>query len=597
MSYWSKFLNARIRRRRAVAVSSAAVFGMALLAACGDGGGGGESSGLIHKPLDVTKQAKQGGVFKDGARTDVSTLDPYTLSSSEPRRQFVWSRLTRIKSGILEPSTGEIEPDVAESWEFSPDKLQMTVKLRRNARWDHRPPTNSRPVDAQDVVFSWDRLSKLGARRADYVNTVNPSAPVVSVSAPDQQTVVLKLAFPDADLLTLLAATAAGNFHVLPREADGGFDIRKENRGSGPYYMSDYVPSVKIEYKRSPNYYLSNEAFVETWEVPILTEYAQSLAQLRAGALYRFPENLRPEDVVPTKRDVPQLLMVQTDVATETGVAMYGWEDGPNSPFRDERLRQAFSMTLDRDLWIDTFYTVSDYRSQGLPMETVWNSVLRCDDFGWWLDPQGRDFGPNAKYYKRDIAEAKKLVAAAGFPNGLDTNGHYVSTGQYGRDHERMIQVQIGMAAEAGIRIKSVTHNYTSEWGPKYRDANGNFDGIAWLNISVLSDAGAILGMFNLKGSLFKGFSADGKSTFAGDPYLNDLTTKIKQEFDRPKRFALAHELQRYVAKTQHYTRFPGGASGFNLGWPAIGNFGVYRLGTNPDLSLWIDQGRPPLKS
>jgi len=167
MSYWSKFLNARIRRRRAVAVSSAAVFGMALLAACGDGGGGGESSGLIHKPLDVTKQAKQGGVFKDGARTDVSTLDPYTLSSSEPRRQFVWSRLTRIKSGILEPSTGEIEPDVAESWEFSPDKLQMTVKLRRNARWDHRPPTNSRPVDAQDVVFSWDRLSKLGHRRGE----------------------------------------------------------------------------------------------------------------------------------------------------------------------------------------------------------------------------------------------------------------------------------------------------------------------------------------------------------------------------------------------------------------------------------------------
>ena len=597
-NYWARTLDQRFDRRRMLVLSGGAAATAALLAACGGSSspkGGGSS--LMHTPVDTTKQAKKGGAFKDGTRTDASTFDVHTLASSEPRREYVWSRLTKIKSGHLEPATGEAEGDVLESWEFSPDKLTMTGKIRPNIKLDPRSPTNGRLLDAQDVIFAWERLGKVGSRRADYVNAVNPAAPIVSITAPDPRTVVLKLAAPDADLLTILARSASGAFHIMSKEVDGGYDIKLQNRGSGPYYIAEHIPSVSLQYKRNPGYYDDKVALVETWEKPIVTEYAQSMAQLRAGAVYRFPEDIRPEDILPLKRDIPDLLMIKTDVLSWTNTAMFGFRDGPASQFRDERVRQAYSMSQDRDLWLDTFHEVSKSRAEGLEVDAYWNSCFYCHDFGSWMDPQGKDFGPNAKFFKHDVAEAKKLLAAAGYANGFETNGHYITTGQYGRDYERQIQVLIGMASEIGIKINSVPHSFTSDW-PQYRDAvpPGSFDGIAWLNLSATVAEASYLANFHSKGSLFKGFSPDGRSTHAGDPYLDDLTSKLKQEFDAPKRLTMFQELQRYVAQKQYIVHMPGGASGFNLNWPAVGNFGVYRGGSNPDQHLWVDDSKPPFK-
>ena len=78
-------------------------------------------------------------------------------------------------------------------------------------------------------------------------------------------------------------------------------------------------------------------------------------------------------------------------------------------------------MSWDRDLCIDAFYNVDEFEAEGLPVETRWNTDCRATGTGWWLDPQGKDFGPNAKYFKHNVAEAKKLLAAAGFANGFDS--------------------------------------------------------------------------------------------------------------------------------------------------------------------------------
>jgi len=76
---------------------------------------------------------------------------------------------------------------------------------------------------------------------------------------------------------------------------------------------------------------------------------------------------------------------------------------------------------MDRNAWIDAFYNVSNFQKDGLPVDTRWNSALPSDFVDMWLDPQGKEFGPNAMYYQHNLEEAKKLMAAAGLANGLDT--------------------------------------------------------------------------------------------------------------------------------------------------------------------------------
>ena len=91
-----------------------------------------------------------------------------------------------------------------------------------------------------------------------------------------------------------------------------------------------------------------------------------------------------------------------------------------DSPFRDERLRQAWVLTWDRELYLDTVFNADKFSAGGVPVDIVNESGLQANTYaGWLLDPQGKDFGPNAKYFKKDLAEAKKLVVAAGFASGV----------------------------------------------------------------------------------------------------------------------------------------------------------------------------------
>src|SRR6185369_3327001 len=263
-------------------------------------------------------------------------------------------------------------------------------------------------------LFSGKRLFQQGTQRAAFSNSVNPAAPITSISSTDSRTIVFKLAFPMVTLPALLAHQFGGYFQIMPKEADGGFDPRFVAIGSGPWQLGEHVPSSRVVLKRNPDYFDREHPFLDTLEQAIVPEYATGLAQFKAGSIYGF--TVKPEDVLPTKNDVPALEMYQAPVTTNVNAMYFGWRPTPKSPFRDVRLRQAMSMTLDRDLIIDVNYDTERLQKEGFPVERRWNSALPGNYFsGWWLDPKGRDFGENAKYFKRDLAEAKKLMAAAGY--------------------------------------------------------------------------------------------------------------------------------------------------------------------------------------
>jgi len=404
---------------------------------------------------------------------------------------------------------------VAESWEWSPDRLQITMKLRSDVRFHPLPPVNGRTLDVDDVLFSWARLKRVGTIRSEFANDINPGAPIVSLTAPDARTVVIKLAQPVVYLLSMLAHASA--LPMLPKEMDSQFDPKQQVISSGPFYLSEYKPSIGVTFKRHPFYHYKDFPFVDQLDMPLIPEYATGLAQFRSGSIYTYA--VRPEDVLAVKRDVPEMLLYKSEMTTIGGQTIFGWQG--NSPFKDERVRQAYSMLMDRDLIIEVARNVSKFTSEGLPVETRWNSNLQCTFDGWWLDPQSKDFGPNAKYFVRNVPEAKRLMAAAGYASGVDIISSHITTNEYGTDFPKMVEVVEGMMAEGGFRFKKNIVNYASEFIPRYRDGKGNFEGLSYKRgpTPPADDAVAYLMFFNYSqgGVAFYGYDANGKGDNSGD--------------------------------------------------------------------------------
>ena len=369
------------------------------------GGGSGDSkteqaTGLITKAADSAKQAKRGGVYLGSRTGDVDHSDPHVTTQQAPGTAMTYSRLFRRKPGFLAPQPVEFIGDLAESYEQSADKLTMTVKLR-NSKWHPTAPVNGRAVDAQDVAYTWTRVATMGANRSLLANAVSPTAPIESVRALDDKTVQIKTAFPSPALIPLLSGQISGYLWIMPRESEKGYDPRKVNIGSGPWYVSDYTPSVKITFKRNEGWYDAAKVNFDQIDQPIVPEYATGLAQFKTGGIYGAvgfggTMTVRPDDVLQVKKDTPQLDLYLQEPGQQSNFAFFGWNPahGAASPFRDKRMRQARSMAVDRDLWIDTFYNVEKFKAAGIPMQSAWNTAITTVWPGWWATHAARRARP-----------------------------------------------------------------------------------------------------------------------------------------------------------------------------------------------------------
>ena len=478
--------------------------------------------------------------------------------------------------------------------------MQLTVKLQPNAKWHNLPPVGGRAVDASDVLFSWQRLEKQGTNRTLFANSASPAAPIESVTSPDSKTVVLKLKFPSASLLSTLATFTAGSFYIVPKESDGpGLDLRRTQLGSGPFMLSEYNPSARYVYKRHDGYHEASRVFIDELQLPIVSEYATALAQFRAGSIYRYA--VRSEDILSAKRDLPQLQLYQLDVQQQTYSAFFGWNPalGAKTPFRDRRMRQALSAAWDRDLFIEANYNVGEFAKQGIELETRWNTAVYSVADGWWLDPKGKDFGPNARYFKFDLAEAKKLVSAAGYANGLDIDAQYVTTGQYGANFNRQVEVLMNFAREAGMRMTTKPVDFSTDWRPKIADSAGDFEGISFRIFPEGSQdwGDRLYSVYHPKGGLnYTGlFNTDTSTWKNGDPKLTEIIEKVRSEFETPKRVELIKEFQRLDAAEMYRPRFPGSAAGLGIVWPVVRNERVEVGGDIAYVGQWLDPTKPPL--
>jgi ABC-type transport system substrate-binding protein len=387
--YWTRTLSQRISRRRAVVATGLTAASAAFLAACGggssdSGGGGGDAakdkSSLLTVPKDTTKEAKPGGVWINRLLSAADTMEPVAATGSVGFTHTMpvytkWTRWGKGTNGKL-PTTEMTSGDSMESWETSPDGLTWTFKLRRNHKFDPRPPTNNRAMTTADVKYSVDRFKGGSAFRGEILQEFSPIGMIDSIAFPDDYTATIKLAFPYGGFQDALAFYPY--LVIMPKEADGGFNPRSEMRGAGPFRLMELRPDVKFVYARNPDWYEKDRPFLDGFEQLIIREYAAALAQFESGALWTLDptsQNITQEDILPVKQRHPEMVLTTNVSRIKAPQFQYfHFSQKPDNAFRDVRLRQAVSMLVDRGAIVDTFYNVPNFKAAGLPAEGLWHT-------------------------------------------------------------------------------------------------------------------------------------------------------------------------------------------------------------------------------
>ncbi len=599
---WQRFGHSRLSRRRVVGAVVGGGVGLAAmsLVGCGggekSGGGGSEGSGLLTVPSDSSANAVRGGIWLHYGSSEPPHLDPNagTGAATWSEAGHVYSRLLKYKVGTRQDGAdGSVEPDAAQSYEQTADGLQITLKLRANMKFDARPPTNGRLLDSADVKFSYERFKALGGSRRDLFAELNPAAPLESIQTPDRQTVVMKLAFPYAPMLGSLAF--ARYVMIQPVEADGGFNARGEMRGTGPYMLTNYVPSSRFEYRRNPDYYdARNRPFFDGVDRPIVTEYANGVAQLRAGNIWDY--SVRQTDILQTKRDVPDLVITQTHDFSRNGGPRIHLNQKSEQIFRDERVRRAISMLIDRQLYADTFLNLQPFKEAGIDVPVAFTSHIAPGE-PQWIDPMGKEMGEGSRFFRHDPQAAQQLLGAAGLSKSKPLNLGWVmfTTQQYGTDWTSKNAAWQHMLQDSGFFGFSNNVVEYSQFIEQCAYARQEMPGDLCVTQTIPYP--------DVDGHLFAVYYPGGAfyRMPERDVQQEALIEQQRKELDRNKRSDIIKQFQRHAASKMYEIPIEAYSLTLNLSWPVLANYGVYSTwnGGNPqqeaELGYWMDKTKPPV--
>ncbi len=473
---------------------------------------------------------KPGGTISFWSVGD-TTLDPFKAATFRAQilSGYYYGRLLKLKSGpkLSDYYQYDSEPDVAQSVE-SPDLTTWTFKLRPNVLFHDIPPVSGRAIDADDVVATYKRFIST----AENVNKNNLTM-IDTVTAPDKQTVVFKLKFPYAPFKNIVATPSY--FWLMPKEADNGYDPTKTPIGTGPWILDSYTPAVGWKFKRNPKYWQTGKPYIDTANFSIIPDAANQLAQFLSGNL--DIHDVPPSDVATIKKQKPDAT-IDANVSATYGF-IWGQLRDKNSAWNDERLRQAVSYAVDRKTLLDIAYVGEGKFLTSFPAS-----------FGkWYLDPQGKDFGENAKFYKYDPKAAKQLLDASGQAN---TTFKFIYTNNaYGDTFNQYVDATRGMLADAGFKLQVVTLDYNKEYidnkvGIFY---NGNLVDNTSLVYSLET------GFSEVDEHLFNELHPTGPRNHNGvnDPALVDFIDKQRNAASDADRKKVLDDVQRYTAGKMYH--------------------------------------------
>jgi len=467
---------------------------------------------------------KRGGTFRMTVLADPLHFDPHqTLSFvTMVPLSFAYSRLVKVKAGpSVKPMTYPIEPDLAESWTQTNDTTYV-FKLRKGVRWHNKPPVNGRELTAEDIKYTYERFLSIAA---------NPNKPVLEyvekIEAVDKHTVKFTLKEPNAWFIDLLASTSTW---IVAKECVEKFgDLKKVESvvGTGPWMLERWEPNVRLSYVRNPNYYFPGLPYADNVELLIDKDPASRLATWLAGKTDFGPEYqqaVRWLDAPLARQRKPGL---QTAEYTWFTSGSTGYKLG-TPPFGDVRVRRALARASNL---AEVFESLAFSQGRWTPNPAVpaafsdWS--IPIDQLG----PEGR------KLYEFNTADAKKLLAEAGLPNGFKTSVEAAAT-VYGPDYDDFVQITLKNWAAAGIqgdlKLKEYGAFITST-------IFGKFDGMFLGLRGAWADPEAYFYRWYMPGQALNVWGVN-------DPKLTEMIRLQRRTFDVPKRKQIVFDIQRYLA-------------------------------------------------
>ncbi len=456
-----------------------------------------------------TKTPKRGGTLTRASPWDPPVIDP-RLTQSVGLFQFAGltsSRLVRYSFPEEASGTNDLtlRGDLAESWQASPDHRTWTFKLRQGVKWHNVPPLNGRELVAADVKYCFEQYAKEGVQSFGFRE-------IEGMETPDKYTLRAHLHTPNVFLPAALAESVTVIFPREVLEQDG--DLKKRLVGTGPYILKEHTRKVRVVLQRNPDYYDKSRPYVDEYVILSTPDDATRKAAFRTGQSDIIWMASLSEVETIRKTNPTAVVQSYKNSLTPFGLALA--QD--RAPFNDLRVRRAISLAIDRQKQVDTVFEGHGMLGWGVPCIYYQDTVPTAAQLGpWW------QYRP---------ADAKKLLAEAGHPNGFETTLFYY---EYFPQMSSQVQlVQSDLKKNLNINVKITKLDYTSYYG---RYVEGKWDGMAWG-----FQSGHAVGVDERTYQYMHSKST--KNFFrVNDPVIDELTLKLRQTPDPAQQRAITKKI------------------------------------------------------
>ncbi|WP_187328551.1 ABC transporter substrate-binding protein [Rhodococcus sp. WS3] len=471
------------------------------LAGCGSGGASVDGATADGPP-------QPGGTFIVGTTQVVAHANPAIGGGSGP--MIVGAQI--FAGLVLTGDDFSPQPYLAESWEFSPDYRSLTFKIRSGATFH-----DGKPVTSEDVAFSILASKKYNSYKSMFET-------VTDVEAPDATTVIIRLSVPNAALLACLTPATAP---ILPKHIYGdGQDLRNHPRntqdviGSGPFRLTTFEPRTEIRMARYDNFFLPDRPFVDEVVYRPDPSGTTILLQLQQGEIH----SLRTADSVSLQqlRAQPTIEVADKGMQAISGVGVVA-VNMENQYLKNPQVRQAIAHAMDRRYILE---------------QVLGGEAANADSV---LAPIDQFHSDNVTKYPYDVAKAKELLAAAGYPNGFSIRIDYLPSVR--EFCGSMAEYMKEALKDVGITATVIASPDLAAVAP--RVVSGDFDMYLLLNLGY---GDPVVGVHSLYESAGIGESYPGNVSRYRSPEVDELLVQASQEMDLAQRKEIYAKFQKIVS-------------------------------------------------